>query len=112
MSDLPLGLRNNNPGNIRPSNPPWQGATGENGGFVVFDTMVQWGGMKPGGSLDKLCRALGMPGKNGFDGSMVWDAVKAGEFAKVQAYCVEDVEKVRAIHKRMTFATEALAIAA
>jgi hypothetical protein len=36
---LPLGLRNNNPGNIRPSTPPWQGAIGVNGGFVVFDRM-------------------------------------------------------------------------
>jgi len=37
---LPLGLRNNNPGNIRPSNPGWFGAIGTNGGFVVFDSMV------------------------------------------------------------------------
>lgn len=36
----PLGLRNKNPGNIRPSNPPWQGSVGQNGGFVVFDTMA------------------------------------------------------------------------
>jgi hypothetical protein len=40
MPSVPLGLRNKNPGNIRPSNPPWQGAVGENGGFVVFDTMA------------------------------------------------------------------------
>jgi hypothetical protein len=36
----PLGLRNNNPGNIRPSTPPWQGAVGQSGGFVIFDTMA------------------------------------------------------------------------
>src|SRR5574339_226661 len=36
---LPLGLRNNNPGNLRPSEPPFRGAIGENKGFVVFDTM-------------------------------------------------------------------------
>lgn len=36
----PPGLRNNNPGNIRPSKPPWNGTVGEKGGFVVFDTMV------------------------------------------------------------------------
>lgn len=35
-----LGLRNRNPGNLRPSQPPWQGVIGENGGFVVFDTLV------------------------------------------------------------------------
>jgi hypothetical protein len=36
---LPLGLRNNNPGNLRPSRAPWKGTVGENGGFAVFDTM-------------------------------------------------------------------------
>lgn len=36
----PLGLRNNNPGNIRPSTPAWQGTVGQNSGFVVFDTMA------------------------------------------------------------------------
>lgn len=37
---LPLGLRQNNPGNLRPSNPPWQGETGAANGFAVFDTMA------------------------------------------------------------------------
>lgn len=32
---LPIGLRNNNPGNIRPGD-NWQGMIGTNGGFVVF----------------------------------------------------------------------------
>lgn len=36
---LPLGLRNNNPGNIRPGKDKWQGEIGANFGFVVFDTM-------------------------------------------------------------------------
>jgi len=38
-SELPLGLRNNNPGNLRP-NPgtKWHGQIGENSGFVVFDS--------------------------------------------------------------------------
>lgn len=39
--DLPIGLRNNNPGNIRPGD-SWQGMTGENGGFVVFQD-ITWG---------------------------------------------------------------------
>lgn len=37
---LPLGIRNRNVGNLRPSNPPWQGTIGENGGFAVFDGYV------------------------------------------------------------------------
>jgi hypothetical protein len=36
---IPLGLRNNNPGNLRPSTPPFEGAVGENSNFVIFITM-------------------------------------------------------------------------
>lgn len=35
----PLGFRNNNPGNLR-TGISWQGATGENKGFVVFENMA------------------------------------------------------------------------
>lgn len=35
MAGYPIGLRNNNPGNIRPGD-NWQGMIGTNGGFVVF----------------------------------------------------------------------------
>jgi len=38
---LPLGLRNNNPGNLRPGI-AWQGATGTNQGFLVFKD-IAWG---------------------------------------------------------------------
>lgn len=37
----PIGLRNNNPGNIRPGD-NWQGMIGQNGGFVVFEN-IGWG---------------------------------------------------------------------
>jgi translation elongation factor EF-1beta len=33
---LPIGLRNNNPGNLRPGLLPWVGQTGTNGGFCKF----------------------------------------------------------------------------
>ena len=36
---LPLGLRNNNPGNLRPGI-DWQGAIGQNQGFVVFENIA------------------------------------------------------------------------
>lgn len=76
----------------------------------VFDTMVQWGGMKPGGSLDKLCKALSIPTPKGGDitGATVWDAVKAGRISEVAAYCKRDVEATRAAYRRMTFQTEAV----
>lgn len=39
VSDWPLGLRNNNPGNLRPSTSyRWRGEISANSGFVVFDT--------------------------------------------------------------------------
>jgi hypothetical protein len=74
----------------------------------VYDTMVQWGGTgaKPGGSLDKLCRALSVPTPKGdITGATVWDAVQAGRIADVAAYCARDVEAVRAVHRRMTFSS-------
>lgn len=37
-SGAPLGIRNNNPGNLRDSGISWQGRVGGNQGFVVFDT--------------------------------------------------------------------------
>lgn len=38
----PIGLRNNNPGNLVDSGTTWEGKIGSNGGFVVFDD-VAWG---------------------------------------------------------------------
>jgi 3'-5' exonuclease len=80
---------------------------------VVYDTMIQWGGTgaKPGGSLDKLCRALSIPTPKGdITGATVWDSVKAGRIADVAAYCARDVEAVRSIHRRMTFAAAPVAV--
>jgi hypothetical protein len=41
MSGYPLGLRNNNPGNLRTGD-NWQGMIGSNQGFVVFENLA-WG---------------------------------------------------------------------
>jgi len=38
LSALPLGLRNNNPGNLRDVGILWQGRVGANKGFTVFDS--------------------------------------------------------------------------
>lgn len=69
----------------------------------VFDTMVQWAGVGNRISLDKLCKALGLPGKGEIDGSKVWDYVQAGRIAEVADYCADDVRKVWAVYQRMTF---------
>ena len=75
----------------------------------VFDTMVQWAGVGNRISLDKLCRVMGIPTKGSeigdeIDGSKVWDFVQAGRIADVATYCGGDVDRVREIHRRMTFA--------
>jgi predicted PolB exonuclease-like 3'-5' exonuclease len=80
-----------------PRNPkPWADS--------VIDTMTLWdANQKAGGSMDRLCRLLGIPGKGDFGGADVWPAVKAGEFAKVADYCRDDVRRTRAMYERMTF---------
>lgn len=40
QSNYPIGLRNNNPGNLRPGNYKWQGQVGINKNFVVFENIV------------------------------------------------------------------------
>ncbi len=70
---------------------------------MVCDLMTLWTNDNRGRvSLDVLCAALGLPGKEGVDGSMVWDMVKAGRIAEVAAYCADDVRKTRACFLRMT----------
>ena len=66
----------------------------------VFDTMIAWAGTRGTIGQDRLCEALGLPGKSDFDGSMVAEAWVNGEYAKIASYCLQDVEIVRAIHRR------------
>lgn len=68
----------------------------------VVDTMTLWAGHDDRVSLDTLCRALKIPGKDGMDGSKVWDAIQAGNAKDVWIYCDEDVERVRRVHKHLT----------
>lgn len=66
-------------------------------GGDIFDTMTAWAGNRGTISQDNLCAALGIEGKNGFDGSMVADAWANGEHERIAEYCKDDVRKVRAI---------------
>lgn len=66
----------------------------------IFDTMVAWAGARGTIGQDRLCEALGLPGKGDFDGSMVAEAWANGEHEKIASYCLQDVETVRAIHRR------------
>lgn len=90
-----LGIK---PPAILPRNPkPW--------GDTVVDTMTLWDSQqRAGGSMAKLCKLMGIPGKGDIDGSKVWPYVQAGRIAEVAEYCAGDVERTRAMFKRMTFA--------
>ena len=72
-------------------------------GDEIFDTMVRWSGARDKISQDNLCRTLGLPVKDGMDGSMVWDMVQRGEYVNVAEYCKGDVQRVREIYRRMQF---------
>lgn len=71
---------------------------------AVFDTMTAWAGARDRISLDRLCDTLGIPGKDGFDGSQVAQAWANGEHQKIAEYCDDDVKRVRAIHKKFLLA--------
>ena len=86
--------------NVRPTialpvdSPPWRGE--------VYDTMTAFAGFGKTVSLDKLCKALGVPSpKNGIDGSKVYDAVLEGRIDEVATYCRADVEATRAVYRRL-----------
>lgn len=71
----------------------------------VADTMLLWDAtQRAGGSMDRICRLMGIPGKGDVSGADVWPMVKAGRISEVADYCRGDVERTRAMYKRMTFA--------
>jgi 3'-5' exonuclease len=72
--------------------------------MYIFDTMTEWAGKRNYVSLNEVCLSLGLdPKDDDIDGSKVWDFVQEGKIKQVANYCAADVEKVRSIHKRMTF---------
>lgn len=69
-----------------------------------YDTMAQWDA-KSFVSLDKICKALSLPGKGDITGSDVYRLWREGKIDEIAEYCAQDVAKVRQVHKRMTFQT-------
>ena len=67
---------------------------------TIFDTMLAWAGQRGTISLDRLCKALGVEGKDGFDGSQVAAAWEAGEHERIEAYCKDDVRRVREVWRK------------
>lgn len=77
-------------------------------GNEVADTMLMWSSDKEKrASMDKLCKAFGIPGKGDFDGSMVAETWPVDP-QKVIDYCADDVRRTRQMYKRITFQPEAV----
>ena len=68
-----------------------------------YCTSKAWCEFKEYISLDNLCQALGVQGKDGFDGSMVCDAFLNNEHDKIKEYNADDVKRVIGIYKRLNF---------
>ena len=69
----------------------------------VADTMLMWSSdPHKRGSMDRICKALGLGGKGDFDGSMVAETWPVDP-VKVIKYCIEDVERTRKMYKRINF---------
>lgn len=77
----------------------WNGRHGQH----HFCTMEEWAGFNGRISQDNLCEILGLPKKDGMDGSQVWSEFQKGNIDKIAEYCKSDVETVIAIHKRLTW---------
>ena len=72
----------------------------------ISDTMLMWSqDREKRVSMDKLCRAFGIPGKCDFDGSMVAETWPVDR-QRVIEYCKDDVIRTREIYKRITWKSE------
>jgi len=72
------------------------------------DTMTMWAGYGQRISLDRLCKALGIPSPKaeGVDGSHVFDLWQAGEYARIAEYNMRDVVATRSCWLRMNYEEE------
>lgn len=78
------------------------------------DTMTQWAGYGQRISLDRLCKALGIPSPkaDGVDGGQVFDLWQAGEYAQIAEYNMRDVVATRACWLRMAYEDAVMEVAA
>lgn len=57
----------------------------------LLDTMTEFGAVNRSGfRLDKIAKAIGLPGKYGIDGSMVEGMFKEGKIDEIETYCMTD----------------------
>jgi hypothetical protein len=73
-------------------------------GHDAFDTMIAFAGRRGTIAMDRLCRALNIEGKGDIEGSMIGGLWESGMYDAIAKYCMADVERTRAIHRRMMIA--------
>ena len=85
--------------------PTWFPALYARDGRDYGDTMTTWAGYRERISLDRLCKALGVPSPkvDGMHGGAVFELWQAGEFDKIAKYNAADVEATRQCWLRLSF---------
>lgn len=68
--------------------------------YDLMEILAHWDKQR-WNSLDFYLRLFGLGGKGAFDGSQVYQAWKAGEYAKIQDYCMSDVMSLIALFERV-----------
>lgn len=92
--------------------PPWFPRSPAPWDDKVHDTMHMWGGARDYVGLDAICRAMGLPGKSNITGADVGRLWAEGQHDAIAAYCRADVERVRAVHRKMLVAMGEIEVAA
>lgn len=101
--DLPFIKQRSIINRVKPVDSIRKALTAKKWDSCIADTMLMWcDDSQKRVSMDKLCKAFGIPGKGDFDGSMVADTWPVDP-QKVIDYCKDDVRRTREIFKRITF---------
>lgn len=67
----------------------------------LMDTMTEFGAVNRAGfRLDKIARAIGLPGKYGVDGSMVEKMYQDGKLVDIETYCMTDAIQTAFVYLR------------
>ncbi len=67
----------------------------------LMEQLTEYGAIPfKGFSLDKVAKLIGLPGKMGFDGSMVEAAFAAGKAKEIETYCTLDIAQTTLVFLR------------
>jgi hypothetical protein len=65
----------------------------------LMDLLAMYTG-RANAPLDDLARLMGLPGKQGLDGSQVWEAYQQGRLSEIRNYCETDVVNTWLVYAR------------